>query len=150
MDAKRIKYVKEAILISTNHTRTGFNNEEITQSINQKVLILSSSNTNNSSNNVKVQNLNGEVFWVSYKDLQENMIGLDCTYQELRKKIFKSIQNNDQNIGTDILINKIITEIGTSKLGNKNDFIPNLISTRKYNISLELLLEIYFLYNFEK
>ncbi len=143
MRVKRVPYCKTAHFYRTSYTQVGAN-KKMSKYIGQSVKIIKYSNLYNSINNVYVQTDNGYSFWCNYKDLRDNEIGLTLNIKGLEgimnKKLGTLVSNNNELYN---IIFKILWEIEYSNL-KFDTLLENICS--KFNITKEIILEIYFLF----
>jgi len=143
MRVKRVPYCKTANFYRISYTQVGAN-KKISKYIGQTVNIIKYSNLYNSTNNVYVQTSTGYTFWCNYKDLKDIEIGLKLDIKGLEKILTKQLGTKVSNINeVYAIIFKILWEIEYSTL-KFDKLLENICS--KFNITKEIILEIYFLF----
>lgn len=143
MRVKRVPYCKTANFYRISYTHVGAN-KKIPKYIGQSVNIIKYSNLYNSTNNVYVRTSTGYTFWCNYKDLKDVEIGLKLDIKGLEKILTKQLGTKVSNINeVYAIIFKILWEIEYSTL-KFDKLLENICS--KFNITKEIILEIYFLF----
>jgi len=145
MRITRVPYCTKVKFVSVKMTRVGAN-KRLENYLGETLTILKFHNLHNSINNVYVQAKDGYCFWCNYKDLKDIELGLSMNINKLEREMKKSTGINlDRDLYNTIF--RIIWEIEYCNL--KFDIMQDNICTR-YKINKNILMEIYFLFYFNK